>query len=73
VRAVRSIVIVEAFPGSQLLPEIDVVAIGEQLAGRESCASADAADSNRLAAISARRKMPPLIPLRSIDDGQTQE
>ena len=27
----RSIVIVEAFPGSQLLPEIDVVAIGEQL------------------------------------------
>ncbi len=30
-RAVRSIVIVEAFPGSQLLLEIDVVAIREQL------------------------------------------
>ena len=29
--AVRSIVIVEAFPGSQLLPEIDVVAIGKRL------------------------------------------
>jgi hypothetical protein len=28
---VRSIVIVEAFPGSQLLPEIDVTSIGEQL------------------------------------------
>ena len=29
--AVRSVVIVEAFPGSQLLLEIDVVAIAEQL------------------------------------------
>ena len=54
-RAVRSVVIVEAFPGSQLLPEIDVVAIGEGAADEVACFAGSRPSFARLAQ-SARRE-----------------